>query len=196
MKVVLLERVENLGHIGDIATVKDGFARNFLLPRHKALRATAANLKVFEAQKEQIVARNNAAKAAAEKQAGDLDGSTYVIIRQAGDSGQLYGSVNARDVSEAVVEAGGKVERNQIVLDTPIKTLGIHALKVRLHAEVSITISVNVARSQDEAERQAAGENVIASQFEEDRLADEQAAADLLEGGAGQAIAEAGYDEH
>jgi large subunit ribosomal protein L9 len=195
MKVVLLERVENLGHIGDIATVKDGFARNFLLPRHKALRATAANLKVFEAQKDQIVARNAAAKASAEKQAGDLDGSTYVIIRQAGDSGQLYGSVNARDVSEAVAEAGGKVERNQIVLDTPIKTLGIHALKVRLHAEVSITISVNVARSQDEAERQAAGENVIAAQFEEDRLADEEAAADMLEGGAGQAIAEAGYDE-
>ncbi len=195
MKVVLLERVENLGSIGDVVGVKDGFARNFLLPRHKALRATAANLKVFEAQKEQIVARNAAAKSAAEKQAEDLDGTTYVIIRQAGDSGQLYGSVNARDVAEAVTEAGGKVERNQIVLDTPIKTLGIHALKVRLHAEVSITLSVNVARSQDEAERQAAGENVIASQFEEDRLADEQAAADLLEGGAGQAIAEAGYDE-
>jgi large subunit ribosomal protein L9 len=195
MKVVLLERVENLGSIGDVVGVKDGFARNFLLPRHKALRATAANLKVFEAQKEQIVARNAAAKSAAEKQAGDLDGTTYVIIRQAGDSGQLYGSVNARDVAEAVAEAGGKVERNQIVLDTPIKTLGIHALKVRLHAEVSITLSVNVARSADEAERQAAGENVIASQFEEDRLADEQAAADLLEGGAGQAIAEAGYDE-
>jgi large subunit ribosomal protein L9 len=195
MKVVLLERVENLGSIGDVVGVKDGFARNFLLPRHKALRATAANLKVFEAQKEQIVARNAAAKSAAEKQAGDLDGTTYVIIRQAGDSGQLYGSVNARDVAEAVAEAGGKVERNQIVLDTPIKTLGVHSLKVRLHAEVSITLSVNVARSADEAERQAAGENVIASQFEEDRLADEQAAADLLEGGAGQAIAEAGYDE-
>ena len=194
MKVVLLERVENLGQIGDIATVKDGFARNYLLPRHKALRATAANLKVFEAQKEQIVARNAAAKAAAEKSAGDLDGSTYVIIRQAGDSGQLYGSVNARDVAEAVAEAGGKIERNQIVLNTPIKTLGLHSLKVRLHAEVSLTITVNVARSADEAERQAAGENVIASQFEEDRLADEQAAADLLEGGAGQAMADAPYE--
>ena len=194
MKVVLLERVENLGQIGDIATVKDGFARNYLLPRHKALRATAANLKVFEAQKEQIVARNAANKAAAEKAAGELDGTTYVVIRQAGDSGQLYGSVNARDVAEAVAEAGGKVERNQIVLDTPIKTLGLHSLKVRLHAEVSITITVNVARSADEAERQAAGENVIASQFEEDRLADEQAAADLLEGGAGQAMADAPYE--
>ncbi len=194
MKVVLLERVENLGQIGDIAVVKDGFARNYLLPRHKALRATAANLKVFEAQKEQIVARNAANKAAAEKTAGELDGSTYVIIRQAGDSGQLYGSVNARDVAEAVAEAGGKIERNQIVLNTPIKTLGLHSLKVRLHAEVSLTITVNVARSADEAERQAAGENVIASQFEEDRLADEQAAADLLEGGAGQALADAPYE--
>ncbi len=194
MKVVLLERVDNLGAIGDVVGVKDGFARNFLLPRHKALRATAANLKVFEAQKEQIVARNAAARGAAEKTAETLDGTTYVIIRQAGDSGQLYGSVNARDVSEAVAETGGKVERNQIVLNTPIKTLGVHELKVRLHAEVTISINVNVARSQDEAERQAAGENVIASQFEEDRLADEQAAADLLEGGAGAALADAPYE--
>ena len=194
MKIVLLERVENLGHIGDVVGVKDGYARNFLLPRHKALRATAANLKVFEAQKEQIVARNAAAKASAEKAAGDLDGTTYIIIRQAGDSGQLYGSVNARDVAEAVEAAGQKVERNQIVLDIPIKTLGMHSLKVRLHAEVAVTITVNVARSQDEADRQAAGENVIASQFEEDRLADEAAAADLLEGGAGQAMADAPYE--
>jgi len=194
MKVVLLERVENLGTIGDVVGVKDGFARNFLLPRHKALRATAANLKVFEAQKEQIVARNAANKSAAEKSASELDGTTYVIIRQAGDSGQLYGSVNARDVAEAVAEAGGKVERNQIVLNTPIKTLGLHVITVRLHAEVSLTLTVNVARSADEAERQAAGENVIASQFEEDRLADEAAAADLLEGGAGAALADAPYE--
>jgi large subunit ribosomal protein L9 len=194
MKVVLLERVENLGTIGDVVGVKDGFARNFLLPRHKALRATAANLKVFEAQKEQIVARNNATKAAAEKSASELDGTTYVIIRQAGDSGQLYGSVNARDVADAVAEAGGKVERNQIVLNTPIKTLGLHAITVRLHAEVSLTLTVNVARSADEAERQAAGENVIASQFEEDRAAADEAAADMLEGGAGQAIADAPYE--
>jgi large subunit ribosomal protein L9 len=194
MKVVLLERVENLGTIGDVVGVKDGFARNFLLPRHKALRATSANLKVFEAQKEQIVARNNATKAAAEKSASELDGTTYVIIRQAGDSGQLYGSVNARDVADAVAEAGGKVERNQIVLNTPIKTLGLHAITVRLHAEVSLTLTVNVARSADEAERQAAGENVIASQFEEDRAAADEAAADMLEGGAGQAIADAPYE--
>jgi large subunit ribosomal protein L9 len=194
MKVVLLERVENLGAIGDVVGVKDGFARNFLLPRHKALRATAANLKVFEAQKEQIVARNAAARKAAETSAGDIDGQSYIIIRQAGDTGQLDGSVNARDVAEAVETAGGKVERNQVVLNTPIKTLGLHEVKIRLHAEVTVTVTVNVARSQDEAERQAAGENVIASQFEEDRIADEQAAADLLEGGAGQAIAEAGFE--
>ena len=116
------------------------------------------------------------------------------MIRQAGESGQLYGSVNARDVSEAALEHGAKIERNQIVLNTPIKTLGVHALKVRLHAEVSITISVNVARSQDEAERQAAGENIIAAQFEEDRLIAEEAAADMLEGGAGKAIADAPYE--
>lgn len=188
MKVVLLERVENLGQIGEVVSVKDGFARNFLLPRHKALRANAQNLKFFEAQKEQIVARNAAARSAAETQGAELDGQQYVMIRQAGETGQLYGSVTGRDVAEAVAETGGKVERNQIVLDTPIKTLGLHALKVRLHAEVSISITINVARSAEEAERQAAGENVIASQFEEDRLADEAAAADLLEGGAGQAI--------
>ena len=190
MKVVLLERVENLGVIGDVVSVKDGFARNFLLPRHKALRATTANLKFFEAQKEQIVARNAAARSAAETQGAELDCQQYVIIRQAGETGQLYGSVTGRDVADAVAETGGKVERNQIVLDTPIKTLGLHALKVRLHAEVTISITVNVARSAEEAERQAAGENVIAAQFEEDRLADEAAAADLLEGGAGQAIEE------
>ena len=194
MKVVLLERVENLGTIGDVVGVKDGFARNYLLPRHKALRATAANLKVFEAQKEQIVARNAAAKAGAEKAASELDGTTYVIIRQAGDGGQLYGSVSARDVADAVVETGAKIERNQVVLNTPIKTLGLHEIKVRLHAEVSLTITVNVARSADEAERQAAGENVIAAQFEEDRLADEAAAADMLEGGAGAAMADAPYE--
>jgi large subunit ribosomal protein L9 len=194
MKVVLLERVENLGSIGDVVGVKDGFARNFLLPRHKALRATSANLKVFEAQKDQIVARNAANKAAAEQAGSELDGTTYVIIRQAGDSGQLYGSVNARDVADAVAEAGAKVERNQIVLNTPIKTLGLHNITVRLHAEVSLTITVNVARSQDEADRQASGENIIAAQFEEDRVAAEEAAADMLEGGAGEAMQNAPYE--
>ncbi len=194
MKVVLLERVEALGTIGDVVTVKDGFARNYLLPRQKALRASADNLKVFEAQKEQIVARNAAAKAASEKAGAELDGTTFVIIRQAGETGQLYGSVSARDVSEAVSEAGKKAERNQIVLNTPIKTLGLHDVKVRLHAEVTVTITVNIARSQDEADRQAAGENIAAAQLAEDRAAAEEAAADMLEGGAGKAIADAPYE--
>jgi large subunit ribosomal protein L9 len=193
MKVVLLERVQSLGAIGDIVTVKDGFARNFLLPRSKALRANAANLKVFEAQRAQIEARNAEAKAQAEKQGADLEGDSYVMIRSAGESGQLYGSVSGRDVAEAIREAGGRVDRSQIVLDKPIKTLGVHDVKVQLHPEVVITIQVNIARSPDEAERQAAGEDVIASQFEDDRMADAQAAQDMLEGGAGSQ--DTGYGE-
>ena len=187
MKVILLERVEKLGVIGDVVQVKDGFARNFLLPRAKALRATGANLKVFEGQREQIEARNAEAKAQAEKAAEKLDGTSYVLIRQAGDSGQLYGSVSGRDVADAVngAEGGVRVERSMVILDKPIKTLGLHEVKVRLHPEVVVTVTLNIARSQDEAERQARGENVINSQFEEDRIADEEAQADLLEGGAG-----------
>jgi len=191
MKVILLERVEGQGAIGDVVTVKDGFARNYLLPRQKALRATSANQKVFEAQRAQIEARNAQNRADAEKAGEKLDGSSYVLIRQAGESGQLYGSVSARDVAEAIQAEGGKVGRDQVVLHIPIKTIGVHEVKVKLHAEVAITVKVNVARSQDEAERQAKGENVIASQFEEDRQQDAAAAADMLAGGAGQAMAEA-----
>ena len=194
MKVILLERVERLGTIGDTVTVKDGFARNFLLPRQKALRATSQNLKVFEAQRATIEQRNADARAAAEKSGQKLEGSSYVLIRQAGESGQLYGSVSARDVADAVNAEGGRVERSMVVLDTPIKTLGLHPVKIRLHAEVSLTVTINIARSPDEAERQARGENVIASQFDEERQIAEQAAQDLFEGGAGQALAEAGPD--
>jgi large subunit ribosomal protein L9 len=186
MKVILLERLEGWGGLGDVVTVKDGYARNFLLPRQKALRANAANLKVFEAQRAEIEARNEKTREAAGRAGEKLDGTSYVLIRQAGESGQLYGSVSGRDVADAVNAEGGKVERSMVVLDKPIKTLGVHEVKIRLHSEVTVTVSVNVARSQDEAERQARGENVISSQFEEDRLADEQAQADLLEGGAGQ----------
>ena len=193
MKVILLERVERLGALGDVVTVKDGFARNFLLPRSKALRANAANLKVFEGQRAEIEARNARTAADAAKAGEGLDGTSYIMIRQAGESGQLYGSVSGRDVSDAINAEGGKVDRSMVVLDKPIKTLGVHAVKVKLHAEVTVSVSINIARSQDEAERQARGENVIASQFEEERLADEQAAADLLEGGAGQLEAEAAY---
>jgi large subunit ribosomal protein L9 len=186
MKVILLERVERLGALGDVVTVKDGFARNFLLPRSKALRANSANLKVFEARRSEIEANNAKARDAAAKSGDKLDGSTYVMIRQAGESGHLYGSVSGRDVADAVNAEGGKVDRAMVVLDKPIKSLGVHPVRVRLHPEVTITINVNVARSQDEAERQARGENVITSQFEEERAAEAEAMADLLEGGAGQ----------
>ena len=186
MKVILLERVERLGALGDVVTVKDGFARNFLLPRSKALRANGANLKVFEERRGDIEAGNARAREAASKSGDRLDGSSYIMIRQAGESGQLYGSVSGRDVADAVNAGGGKVERAMVVLDRPIKTLGVHSIRVRLHPEVTVTINVNIARSQDEAERQARGEDVIASQFEEDRAVDAGAMADLLEGGAGQ----------
>ena len=185
MDVILLERVEKLGAIGDVVKVKDGFARNFLLPRGKALRATKANLAHFEAQRAEIEARNVKNREAAAKNGEALDGTQYVLIRQAGESGQLYGSVAGRDVADAIRAEGGKVDRSMVVLDKPIKTLGVHEVKVKLHAEVTITVTLNIARSQDEAERQARGENVIASQFEEERAAEAEAAQDLLEGGAG-----------
>jgi large subunit ribosomal protein L9 len=195
MKVILLERVEGWGGLGDVVNVKDGYARNFLLPRSKALRATDANLKVFEGQRADIEARNAKARDAASKSGEKLDGSSYILIRQAGESGQLYGSVSGRDVADAVNAEGGKVERSMVVLDKPIKTLGLHQVKIRLHPEVSVTVTLNIARSADEAERQARGEDVINTQFEEERIAAEQAAADLLEGGAGQLATEFSSEE-
>jgi large subunit ribosomal protein L9 len=186
MKVVLLERVENLGAIGDVVTVKDGFARNFLLPRDKARRATAANLKAFEVERAAIEQRNEKNKAEAQKVADKIDGQTYVLIRQAGETGQLYGSVAARDVADAIQAEGGKIEKSQVILHIPIKTLGVHEVQVRLHAEVRAAVKINVARSADEAERQAKGEDVIRSQFDDERLAADQAAQELIEGGAGQ----------
>ena len=186
MKVVLLERVEGKGAIGDIVTVKDGFARNFLLPTNKALRATAANMKVFEAQRSEIEARNQRNRAAASKAGEGLDGTTYVMIRQAGESGQLYGSVSGRDVAEIVSASGSPVDRSMVVLDKPIKTIGMHPVKVKLHAEVTVTVTINIARSEDEAARQAKGEDVINTQFAEEAALNAEAAADLLEGGAGK----------
>jgi large subunit ribosomal protein L9 len=186
MKVILLERVERLGGLGEVVSVKDGFARNFLLPRSKALRANAANMKVFDDMRADIEARNAKSREAAEKSGKKLDGATYVMIRQAGESGQLYGSVSGRDVADAVNVDGGKVDRAMVVLDRPIKTLGLHPVKLRLHPEVVVTIQVNIARSKDEAERQARGEDVIATQFDADRALDAGAIAELLEGGAGQ----------
>ncbi|HYC97689.1 50S ribosomal protein L9 [Brevundimonas sp.] len=186
MKVVLLERVENLGAIGDVVSVKDGFARNFLLPRDKARRATSANLKAFELDRAAIEARNEKNKAEAQKVADKIDGQTYVMIRQAGETGQLYGSVAGRDVSEAIQAEGGKVERSQVVLNTAIKTLGVHEVQVRLHAEVSATVKINIARSADEAERQAKGEDVIKSAYDQDRAEALEQAKDMVAGGAGQ----------
>ena len=179
MQVILLERVENLGGIGDEVKVRDGYARNFLLPGKKALRANEANRKVFEGRRAELEARNAEAKAAAEKASGKIDGSSYILIRSAGEGGQLYGSVSSRDVADEILKGGAKIDRNAVVLDKPIKTLGVYDVRVRLHADVSATVKVNVARSADEAERQAKGENVIASAVEADRSEAEAQAKEL-----------------
>jgi large subunit ribosomal protein L9 len=169
MHVILLERVEKLGAIGDEVKVRDGFARNFLLPQKKALRATEPNRKVFEARRAEIEARNAEARAAAEKSLKKLDGSSYVLIRSAGEAGQLYGSVSPRDIAEEIAKKTKGVDKSAIVLDKPIKTIGLYDVRVRLHAEVYAAIKVNVARSTDEADRQARGENVIASAAQADK---------------------------
>ncbi len=177
MDVILLERVEKLGGIGDVVSVKAGFGRNFLLPQGKALLANAANKARFEAEREHIEARNAAAREEARKSGEELDGASYVLIRQSGETGHLYGSVSARDISAAAQEKGHPIQRGQIELKNPIKTLGLFEVNVRLHAEVTVTVTVNVARSEDEAERQAAGENVIDAAREAERAeADAQAA--------------------
>ena len=179
MQVILLERVENLGAIGDEVRVRDGFARNYLLPQKKALRATDANKKLFEARRAEIEAKNAEARAAAEKASGKVDGSSYVLIRQAGEAGQLYGSVSSRDIADEIAKSGANVERGAVVLDKPIKTIGLYDVRIRLHAEVYANVKVNVARSADEAERQARGENVIASAVESDRVQAEAQAKEL-----------------
>jgi large subunit ribosomal protein L9 len=168
MDVILLERVEKLGGIGDVVSVKPGFARNFLLPRKKALRANEANRKVFEANRAQIEADNAARKATAEKDSKGVDGKAVTLIRQASNTGQLYGSVSVRDIVEALEAEGVKVQKNQVVLDKPIKAIGVNTVKVALHPEVSVTITVNVARSPEEAELQAQGVDVMAEMFEKD----------------------------
>jgi len=155
MEVILLERVEKLGQMGEVVRVKDGFARNFLLPRKKALRATDANRKRFENERADLELHNLQLKSEAEQIAKRMAGVSVIVVRQAGDTGQLYGSVSNRDVSEALIEAGYKVDRRQVVLDTPIKTLGVHAVRVNLHPEVAIMVGVNVARSAAEAQAQA-----------------------------------------
>lgn len=194
MQIILLERVENLGTIGDEVQVKNGFARNFLIPQGKALLATDANRARFEAEKAEIEARNEKAREEAAKSGEGLDGKTFVLIRQAGENGQLFGSVAARDVAEAATESGTKVGRSQVLLNTPIKTIGVHEVEIRLHPEVTVTVTMNVARSEDEAERQAAGENVIEAALAEQR-ADQEAQASEMAAVAAEVAAERGPAE-
>jgi len=191
MKVILLERVGKHGHIGDEVTVKDGYARNYLLPQQKALRATEANRARFERDRAQIEKRNQERREAAAGVAQGLNGATVTIIRQAGETGQLYGSVSSRDIAEALSANGQTVARSQVVLADPIKTIGIHTVPLHLHAEVDVSVNVNVARSDAEAERQAKGEDLTVSTFDDE--AAEEFAASQAE--AGSAAADAYDDE-
>ncbi|KPF85637.1 50S ribosomal protein L9 [Novosphingobium sp. AAP93] len=166
MQIILLERIEKLGSIGDVVTVKDGYARNFLLPNKKALRANEANRKVFEANRAKIEADNAARRADAQAEAGNVEGKEVVLIRASSNAGQLYGSVSVRDIVDALVEQGAKVTKSMVVLERPIKTIGISTVKVALHPEVSVTVKVNVARSPDEAALQSQGVDVIDAMFD------------------------------
>ena len=169
MQIILLERVEKLGAIGDVVTVKDGFARNYLLPNKKAMRANEANRKVFEANRARIESENANRRGEAEKEAKTFEGQSVTLIRQSSNTGQLYGSVAVRDLVEALEAEGHKVPKSAIVLDRPIKAIGVYDVKVALHPEVSVTVKVNVARSPEEAEMQAAGVDVMAQVFEDER---------------------------
>ncbi len=189
MEVILLERVENLGQMGDVVKVRSGYARNFLLPQKKALRANDDNKKVFESQRADLEARNLERKKEAEQAAAKIDGSSFVVIRQSSELGVLYGSVSTRDIADAASKGGVHIERAQVRLDKPLKSLGVFPVRVVLHPEVDVTINVNVARSEDEAERQARGENVLARP--EDQAAEEEAAAaapEFFDEGAGAAV--------
>jgi large subunit ribosomal protein L9 len=183
MQVILLERVEKLGQMGDEVKVRDGFARNFLLPKKKALRATTANRAYFQAQKAQYEAHNLKLRTEAEKVAAKLDGQVFTLIRQAGDRGQLYGSVSPRDVSAAITEGGFTVDRHQVHISTAIKAIGLFTIPVVLHPEVKVSVSINVARSEDEATRQARGEDVLAEKTDAEEAL--EAAESVFEDGAG-----------
>ena len=187
MQVILLERVEKLGQIGDEVRVKEGFARNFLLPKKKALRATKANREYFQTQKVQLEAHNLERRKDAEQIAKKLDGKSFVLLRQAGDRGQVYGSVSPRDIAAAIEAGGFKVDRGQVTISVAIKSIGLFTIPVVLHPEVKVNVTVNVARSEDEAERQARGENVLAERGadEDAKAAAKVAAEELVEDGAG-----------
>ena len=183
MQVILLERVEKLGQMGDEVKVKDGFARNFLLPEKKALRATKANREFFSTQKAHLEANNLERKKDAEAVAGKLKGKTFVLLRQAGDRGQLYGSVSPRDISDVITAGGFTISRTQVPLDKAIKSIGLFPLFVVLHPEVRVSVTINVARSEEEAERQARGEDVLAEKTDAEEA--KVAAEELFEEGAG-----------
>src|ERR1700761_8483075 len=183
MQVILLERVEKLGQMGDEVRVKDGFARNFPLPKKKALRATKANRDYFQAQKAHLEANNLKLRGEAEKIGAKLDGQKFTLIRQAGDRGQLYGSVSPRDVADAMEKAGFKVDRHQIQISQAIKAIGLFTLPVVLHPEVKVNVTINVARSEDEAAALARGEDVLAEKTDAEEA--KAAAEDMFEAGAG-----------
>ena len=168
MEIILLERVEKLGAIGDVVKVKDGFARNYLLPRKKALRANEANRKLFEANRARIEEDNASRRSEAETASKAVEGKSVQLIRQASNTGQLYGSVSARDIAEALEGVGAKVTKSQVVLDKPIKAIGVHEVKIALHPEVAVTVKVNVARSPEEADLQAQGVDVLQQMFEDE----------------------------
>ncbi|MCH8168666.1 MAG: 50S ribosomal protein L9 [Proteobacteria bacterium] len=172
MEIVLLQRIEKLGQMGDVVSVRDGYARNFLLPQGKALRATKSNLVRFETERAQLEAHNLERRGEAEAAAVKLDGQQFVIIRQAAESGSLYGSVTSRDIAEIATEGGFTIERRQVVLERPVKELGLHPVRVVLHPEVAATISVNVARSEEEARLQATGKTIQEVRAEEDTAAE------------------------
>lgn len=188
MQVILLERVEKLGQMGDVVRVKDGFARNYLLPKKKALRATKQNRSYFETQRAQLETRNLERKSEAEGVAGKLEGKRFVLLRQAGDRGQLYGSVSPRDIADVVGAGGFTVSRSQVPLDKAIKTIGLFPVAIVLHPEVRVHVTINVARTEDEAERQVRGEDVLAERTPEEES--QQAAIELFEEGAGPAAEE------
>ncbi|GAA6212124.1 hypothetical protein NBRC116602_18650 [Hyphomicrobiales bacterium 4NK60-0047b] len=181
MKVILLERIRKLGQMGETVTVKDGFARNFLLPQGKALRANEKNQAHFDTQRAELEARNLELKGEASKVGEKIAGETFIAIRQAGDTGQLYGSVSSRDIADTICENGIQVDRNQILLNRPIKVLGVHEVLVSLHPEVEVNVNINVARTEEEAERQARGEDVTLEVEEEEETL---SAEDVFEEGA------------
>ncbi|MGQ7829305.1 50S ribosomal protein L9 [Altererythrobacter sp. Z27] len=178
MDIILLERIEKLGTIGDVVTVKDGYARNFLLPQKKALRANEANKKVFEANRERLEAENAEKRVVAEKQGEKVAGAEVVLIRASSNAGQLYGSVSVRDIVTGLADKGHTIDKKQVILGSPIKTIGMHDVTIALHPEVHVTVKANVARSDDEAELQSQGVDVLAQMFEDEQREIEEAAAE------------------